>query len=204
MAFSFGKPHWVMAAIAIGAAANAAIAADAHPIVAGFERFYTNAKGDATQGGQLLLSELNCVSCHRAGEISARKQAPILDDVATRVRISYLRKLLTDPQAVKPGTTMPKVMADDPKRDQKIDALVHFLAANGGPKPDRPDLRGVILGRDLYGKVGCVACHGPRDGIGHSVATNAVVVPLGDLNAKYSISGLASFLENPRRLRPSG
>ncbi len=202
MAFSFGKPLWILAAI--GALANAATAADSHPIVAGFERFYANAKGDAARGGRLLLSELNCVSCHSNGASSAHKQAPILDDVATRVRISYLRKFLIDPQAVKPGTTMPKVIADDPQRAQKIDAIVHFLAANATLKVDRPDLRGIILGRDLYGKVGCVACHGPRDATGKSIAVNAVIVPLGDLSAKYSIAGLASFLERPHRVRPSG
>src|ERR1700722_469906 len=150
MAFSFGKPLWVMTAAVIGALANFATAADSHPVVVGFERFYANAKGDAAHGGQLLLGELNCVSCHAAGAASAHKQAPILDDVATRVRISYLRKFLTDPQTVKPGTTMPKVMADDPQREQKIDAIVHFLAANDTLKVDRPDLRGMVLGRDLY------------------------------------------------------
>jgi mono/diheme cytochrome c family protein len=204
MALSLGKSLWAAVAIAFALPLSSIVAADSHPIIPGFERFYTGGKADAAKGGQLLLSELNCVSCHRADSTLGHKQAPILDEVASRIRISYLRKFLTDPQAVKPGTTMPKVLADDPKREQKIDAIVHFLAANGGPKPDRPDLRGIILGRDLYGKVGCVACHGPRDGIGQSVATSAVVVPLGDLKAKYSIAGLASFLEHPHKIRPSG
>lgn len=202
MVFSTGKPFWAMTvAVAISQFASAA---DSHPVVAGFERFYANGKGDAAQGGRLLLGELNCVSCHSTGAVANHKQAPMLDDVASRVHISYLRKFLTDPQAVKPGTTMPKVLADDPKREQKIDALVHFLAATGSTKPDRPDLRGFVLGRELYGKVGCVACHGPRDAVGQPASTTAVVVPLGDLRPKYSIAGLASFLEHPHRVRPSG
>ena len=182
--------------------------AESHPIIPGYERFHAKNETGSPLGGQLLLGELNCISCHKPDtsheSFISRKQAPVLDHVADRVRISYVRKFLSDPQAVKPGTTMPKVLVDDPKRDQKIDALVHFLAAKGGPKPDRPDLRGIILGRELYSKVGCVACHGPRDGVGRQTATSAVVVPLGDLTAKYSISGLAAFLENPQRIRPSG
>jgi len=37
---------------------------DGHPIVAGFERFYTTSGADAAKGGRLLLGELNCISCH--------------------------------------------------------------------------------------------------------------------------------------------
>src|SRR5262245_66368156 len=88
-----------------------------HPIVAGFERFCTAEKADAARGGQLLLSELNCVSCHKSADSSlAAKQAPILDFVMTRTRIGYLRKFLRDPQAVKPGTTMPGLFAGGPAR----------------------------------------------------------------------------------------
>src|SRR6185312_7826698 len=79
-----------------------------HPIVPGFERFHTGAGVDAAKGGRLLLGELNCVSCHRPETSQepqlSRKQAPILDGVGARVRRSYLRKFLSDPHAIKPGT----------------------------------------------------------------------------------------------------
>src|SRR5438445_3600436 len=55
----------------------------AAPIVAGYERFYADGK-QPERGGGLLLSELNCTSCHQAGDV-AKKQAPILDNVGTRV-----------------------------------------------------------------------------------------------------------------------
>lgn len=176
-----------------------------HPIVPGFERFYTGEKADAAWGGQLLLTELNCVSCHKPADASlAPKQAPVLDFVATRTRIGYLRKFLRDPQGIKPGTTMPGLFSGDPARDQKVEALLHFLASTGSLRQERPSRKGVAAGRDLYQQVGCVACHGSRDATGNPDKVTATSVPLGDLKAKYSIAGLATFLEDPQHVRPAG
>jgi mono/diheme cytochrome c family protein len=178
-------------------------AADTPPIVPGFERFGA-AKPDA-KGGQLLLSELNCVSCHAPADPSqGRKQAPILDAVASRVRVSFLRKFLTDPHGTKPGTTMPDLFAGDPEKAQKVEALVHFLATSGSLKQERPNLKGIVSGWKLYQEVGCVACHGARDGAGNLMKALPTSVPLGDLKSKYSITSLAAFLENPQHVRPGG
>jgi mono/diheme cytochrome c family protein len=177
----------------------------AHPVVPGFERFSTGKKADPAQGGQLLLGELNCVSCHQTtGDAVSLKQAPVLDRVGTRVRISYMRKFLTDPQAVKPGTTMPAVFAGDPARQEKVEALVHYLASTGALPEVRPSLKAVALGRDLYSKVGCVACHGSRQANGDADKVLPFSAPLGDLKTKYSLASLAAFLQNPHQVRPSG
>src|SRR5262249_42356418 len=84
-----------------------------YPVVPGYERFFGKKSGPV--GGQLLLGELNCISCHKPDTaqetVLQRRQAPILDHVADRVRVGYLRKFLSDPQAVKPGTTMPNLLA---------------------------------------------------------------------------------------------
>src|SRR5262245_47966399 len=67
----------------------------APPVIAGFERF---GKTDAV-GGQLLLSELNCVACHQAPKANfISKQGPVLDNVGTRIRSAYFKKYLADPQ----------------------------------------------------------------------------------------------------------
>src|SRR5262245_53454437 len=154
-----------------------------HAFVAGFERF-----PDAPGAGQLLLGELNCVSCHvPLDRSSPKKQAPVLDDVGSRVKPAYLRKFLDDPLSVKPGSTMPRLLANDPDRAAKIEALTHFLASTGTPAQGRPDIKGMVLGRDHYQKVGCIACHGPRDVKGDAVPVKAVTVPLGDLKAKYTL-----------------
>jgi mono/diheme cytochrome c family protein len=184
--------------------------ADGHPIVPGFERFYTDATADAAKGGRLLLGELNCTSCHKpeAGPESAllRKQAPILDSVGGRVRRSYLRKFLRDPKAIKPGTTMPNLFAAVPEaeRSEKIEALVHFLASTGSLKQGWLDRKAVPLGKQFYHQVGCVACHGSRDDKGNAAKLLPTSVPLGDLRSKYALASLTAFLENPHAVRPSG
>jgi mono/diheme cytochrome c family protein len=191
-------------------AAEGKINADGHPIVPGFERFYADAASDAVKGGRLLLSELNCISCHKpeASQEAAlpHKQAPILDGVGSRVRRSYLRKFLRDPKAIKPGATMPNLLAALPEaeRGAKIEALVHFLASTGILKKQRPNRKSIALGKQLYHQVGCVACHGSRDDNGNAAKQLATSVPLGDLRSKYSLASLAAFLENPLAVRPSG
>jgi mono/diheme cytochrome c family protein len=188
--------------------ANTAVFAagpEAHAIVPGFERFYAGEHADAVRGGQLLLRELSCLSCHASGESAiTRKQPPVLDHVANRVRVGWLRKFLADPQGTKPGTIMPGLFVGDPERAQKVEALVHLLAATGPLKAGHSERKRVAAGRELYHAVGCVACHGARDAAGKpEVVTNASV-PLGDLSAKYSYNGLETFLENPHQARPSG
>jgi mono/diheme cytochrome c family protein len=188
-------------------AAQAASPALSRPVVAGFERFSAADKGDGARGGRLLLGELNCVSCHApaAGAPSSRKQAPVLDAVAARVRIGYLRKYLADPQAVKPGTTMPNLLAGDPEAKEKVEALVHFLAGTGSPRFERKvPGKMIAAGRELYHKVGCFACHGTRNASGDQDKVLSTSVPLGDLKAKYTASSLAAFLQAPHVVRPSG
>src|SRR5262245_1721221 len=193
----------VPAVLALAVLTCASDSAKAHPIVPGFERFHADGKGDVARGGQLLLGELNCVSCHQSNSI-AKKPAPILDAVGPRVRVWALRKFLADPATAKPGTTMPKVFANDPDKAAKVEALTHFLASTGSVRHERPDLKGIILGKDMYQKVGCVACHGPRDLAARELPTPPSTVPLGNLKAKYSVPSLAAFLENPHAVRPGG
>src|SRR5258707_30811 len=71
------------------AGAGAPSSGASHPVIPGFERFFTGAKADTVRGGQLLLGELNCTSCHRPDAKTDSpllvKQAPILDGVGSRV-----------------------------------------------------------------------------------------------------------------------
>jgi mono/diheme cytochrome c family protein len=179
-----------------------------HPIIPAFERFYDGQDSDAVRGGQLLLGELNCTSCHAADKslegYVIPKQAPILDDVGKRVRIDYLRKFIANPQAVKPGSTMPTLFAgrSADQTEQQVEALVHFLAASGTVTEEKIDPRAVGRGDSLFHRVGCVACHTPRKGDQNSLPPHSV--PLGDLAVKYTIPSLTQFLQNPHQVRPSG
>lgn len=180
------------------------------PVVAGFDRFYREANADPVQGGRLLLSELNCISCHRpeAGQeaVLLRKAAPQLDGVGARVKPAYLRKFLSEPHATEPGTPMPQLFAgqSEQERQQNVEALVHFLATTGAPKQEKPERKLVASGFDLYHKVGCVACHGTRKPSGEPDKLFTGSVPLGDLKAKYHLGSLRAFLQNPQHARPSG
>lgn len=174
----------------------------AAPAVPGFTRFH-KAEPASADAGRLLFTTLNCGSCH-AGAGPETKSAPILDGVGLRVKRSYLKQFLSDPHTAKPGTTMPNLFADDPDKAGKIEALVQFLAATGTPTQIRPDGKGISAGQDLYHKVGCVVCHGTRDGKGDQAKLFATSVPLGNLKAKFTLASLKTFLENPHKVRPSG
>jgi cytochrome c2 len=188
-----------MAAIVI------ACAAEAHPIVAGFERFYRGAKDqDATaEGGLLLLNELNCVACHQVpdtwrGRLTGRGTIS-LAGVGGRMAAAGLRALAEDPSGVKPGTTMPAVVRDDPAAAEAIGVFLSSLregrpapATGLGPKGDAAG------GGKLFNSIGCAACHATGNG-----KPSGGAVPIG-LAVHYDEQALAEFLQNPLHARPGG
>ncbi len=99
---------------------------------------------------------------------------------------------------------MPNLLAGLPEADckEKAEALAHFLASTGAPKTERPDRKAVSVGRDLYHKVGCTACHETRDALGNIEKVLPTSVPLA--KTKYTLASLHTFLENPLAARPSG
>ena len=180
---------------------------NAHPIVPGFERFHAVADGDPVAGGQLLVGELNCTSCHQAEGTLAKwispRAAPSLDDVANRIKTSYLRRFLADPQGTDPGTTMPQLFPGLSEKDRasQVEPLVHFLASDGSVEEARSDRAAARRGERLFHTIGCAVCHGPRM---PDAAVPSDAVKLGDLNEKYAIPGLAKFLMKPHEVRPGG
>jgi len=146
------------------------------PFVAGFERFARHGVVDDTIGGQLLLSELSCTACHATDELSlAPKRGPRLTGAGNRMPTDWMRAYLASPHQVKPGTTMPDVMATVPQeqRDQAIEALVAFLSTQHTPFPEARasganplphefwNHGNAARGEKLFHLVGCVACHAP-------------------------------------------
>jgi mono/diheme cytochrome c family protein len=173
------------------------------PIVPGFERFHHGPQVDRTMLGRVLLSELGCVNCHTSPSLPKRP-APNLDEVGSRLRLPHLRQFLDNPHHAKPGTLMPQIIPDGAQRSESVEALVHLLASTGTPRPFRHDLRAIVQGYDLYTRVGCIACHGPLDRTAKPLPVEAPVMPLRNLQAKYSLEGLSRLLEKPHEIRPNG
>lgn len=180
----------------------------APPAVAGAEWLGAPEGSDSTAAAELLLGELNCLSCHAASEaVHARiptKSAPDLDNVGARIAPSYLERFLADPQSMKPGATMPNIFhaSENASSDPVIDYLTHFLVARGGVmklshKPVDGSL--VAAGEHLYHTVGCVACHPPQNGRPAPKPT----VPLGLLAEKIGVDPLTEFLLDPLKARPA-
>ncbi|GAB5404639.1 MAG: DUF1080 domain-containing protein [Aureliella sp.] len=172
-------------------------------IVPGFERFYAQASQPSAEGGQVLISELGCVSCHAPGADVAPRQAPILTDVGARVRPDHLLAFIKNPHHVKGGTAMPDLLGKMPEaeRTRAAEAIASFLAMGSSLADRVGNPRRVRTGKDLFHNIGCTACHAHQDGVKVNAATT---VPLGQVEAKYTLDSLAAFLKNPHTIRPSG
>lgn len=179
---------------------------DAHPIVPGFERFAESEEITDQERGMLLINELNCQSCHASDSQStwsvAPKQAPVLTQVGARTISEYFQGFVSDPQGVKPGTTMPDLLSGKSAEERNVisESIAHFLASTGEPAQQNSSGSMIRQGERLFHSIGCVACHDPQNE-NVSIATS---VPLGQLDLKYSLPGLIRFLENPLHTRPSG
>lgn len=217
----------------------------AEPFVAGFDRFATSEVISSTTAGRLLLTELSCTACHQSDVPElAPKGGPDLNGVGSRVDEEWLHGFLMAPHQVKRGITMPDVLSEFPyaQKEEVVDALTAFLmsqiqpfpeikAGGASPVPFEFWLKGDIeIGRGLYHKVGCVACHEPDSDyetverkptpldqmieqldaeelkeLGLSQLVKPVnSVPHGRLTAKYNSRSLTFFLLNPEKVRPAG
>ncbi|MEM7230566.1 MAG: c-type cytochrome [Planctomycetota bacterium] len=180
-------------------------------------------KAAGLEASEVLLGELLCTNCHSGPKETISRlfprEAPRLERVGNRVTSSYLRKLLSDPQSVKPGSAMPAMLHAIPAgdRDATVDHLVHFLsslrtdsAGNHAGDPAR-----IEAGRQLYHQVGCVACHGAnaslddlkKSYLGHKDTKPAdphPPIPFGRIAEKTTVTELARFLRDPLAVRPSG
>ena len=172
------------------------VAAAESPVIGGLER-----EGVEKFAGAVLVSELGCAACHASGQAAfAAKSGPDLSAVGARVNGAHLRRFIANPSGVKPGTTMPDVLAHLPEAERTGSAneLAHYLASLGKPAASAlPAAEAVERGRELYHSVGCVACHSPEKALPGSV-------PLGPLAQKYTLASLTEFLKDPLAARPGG
>lgn len=175
---------------------------------------------DARVEGIALVQQFHCTNCHALDSFDGTdaksrltsyglqsKPAPDLSSVTSRVDPAYIRQFIVDPHGVKPGTSMPEMLAQlAPEEQQKTaEAITHYLASLNREvfQRDALDSDSEKRGQTLFHSVGCVACHSPRQEDGSEELPNESV-PLGNPAEKYSLRGLTGFLENPHSVRPSG
>ncbi len=168
--------------------------------------------------GLALLQELNCVACHATSQqhlLVSAKQPPNLSWSAAHLKPAWLEQFIANPHQVKPGTTMPAMLANLPadQRQQTAAEITLYLRSLARPTESDAEAAMPVESRDepaspargemLFHSVGCVACHSPRDDTGgETLATSSV--PMGELAEKYSLAALTAFLRDPLAVRPSG
>lgn len=165
-------------------------------------------------GGYLLLAELNCTACHSAPkEWQARlapKAAPDLSEAGSRLDADSLWLMVRSPQYRKKGTQMPGLFAGEPGDAEKVEALTEYLSSLKGNTPAMPK-GNAEAGKELYHRVGCVACHDPASDFRPAKAASGTEpekptlgsIPIALADA-YDEKSLAAFLYDPLRHRPAG
>jgi mono/diheme cytochrome c family protein len=118
---------------------------------------------------------------------------------------------LMAPHVKQPGTSMPDLLPlEDQARRESATALAHFLfSISAPPIAESPAAGSSGKGRHLFHTIGCVACHSPDPEYEPSLVesgaglSEGVSVPLIRLSQKYTREGLAAFLRDPIKFRPS-
>ncbi|MGA1014026.1 MAG: PA14 domain-containing protein [Limisphaerales bacterium] len=206
------SPHRFALALLAGAwMASTLILADS-PIIPGYRHLLDKPEISPAERGELLLGELNCVACHQADPASQdriwARSAPDLSAVGSRVTPGFLRRYLSDPHSVAPGTTMPNIFhaSNAQARDGAVDYLLHFLTSlGGGLQASKTGGSQALIekGETLFHSIGCVACHGPQSET-QSLEDGRDYIPLHELAAKTTVDALSQFLQDPSKVRPSG
>lgn len=172
----------------------------------------------SVDAGEQLLGALACADCHQATPAAqvrlTPRTGPRLGGEALRLTPGFIRSWLQDPQAAKPGTTMPDMLHGLPvlEKGEAIEDLTHFLMSVQSVDTNAPvavDQFKIELGRRLFHEAGCVACHAPidsKEGVSEADLNKAKAhsIPFPDLSRKTTVAELGRFLRDPAKSRPNG
>ena len=149
--------------------------------------------------GRELIGTLRCTACHAldgdrsAGMPELLADAPDLRQAGERLKPAWLAAWIRDPQALRPGTTMPHLLPAGEAGDRTAADLAAWLAASGTPATwTEPDGETIVAGARLYEKLSCLSC---REAAGDRASIHA----LDRVAAKWHPAALVEFLRQPSR-----
>ena len=158
--------------------------------------------------GRLLFAQMNCAACHADAALLPAKgtgmpehgqNAPLLSELGTKYKTSFLVDWIRDPHAIRPHTLMPKVFAGEGAHQKAAD-LAAMLTQGASPKDEALDLKLAPQGGALFANLGCVACHQRPDAEGKDTQDR---IPMGHIRDKWHAAPLIEFLKDPAKNYPS-
>ncbi|MFQ5528433.1 MAG: c-type cytochrome [Thermoanaerobaculia bacterium] len=105
-----------------------------------------------------IVKKFQCVTCHTIAD-EGGTVGPILNQVGLRRTEDWIDTWLQDPNAVKPGTKMPKFPFTDEERKLTVEYLTKMkrdLRTDEILASDKPLFE---IGRELFLDYDCLACH---------------------------------------------
>ncbi|MDA2928992.1 c-type cytochrome [Acidobacteria bacterium AH-259-O06] len=147
---------------------------------------------DLVERGRYLVQEFGCVNCHAADSESLKGRiAPDLTGIGSRTNAKWLYKWLENPPAFRSGAVMPAMLDEQQRRD----VLSYLMALREEVPVDQPTKaqpHHVVNGKQLYGSLGCAACHEQQG------------LSLQGMGSKTTVAPLMAYLKDPARVDPSG
>lgn len=166
-------------------------------------------RSDGLRLGRSLFSELRCAQCHDTGSLPTdpghrpaefNLDAPDLGGIASRREPAWIAAWIQNPRALRSTARMPALFHGE-AAGAEADAIAAFLGTLIEAEPAvivptsvAPEVAEV--GRVLFGRLHCLACHLAPDEADSSVGTFRI--PLGGVKAKFPSGQLARFLQKPQ------
>ncbi|MEQ1917869.1 MAG: c-type cytochrome, partial [Elusimicrobiota bacterium] len=143
-----------------------------------------------------LFDAQGCRSCHKIGERGGNS-GPDLTMVGHRRPRSWIEKWLESPRSYKHDTGMPEQGLSVRDRAALADWLSTLKGADWGNRRPWDMVYGAEQGRLIYGRAGCIACHGPAGRGGHPNpgAHGGIIPALAPLMATYKKEELISRIK---------
>ena len=105
-----------------------------------------------------IVAKYQCTTCHTITE-SGGTVGPILNYVGLRRDDKWIRRWVTDPQAVKPGTKMPRFEFTPEEMESLVSSLSRMTRTVDSKKILSGSGSPAEKGEDLFRAYDCLACH---------------------------------------------